>query len=134
MQDVETLDALYNALENSRGDPVTLSALADWFEEHDDLPAAACLRAAVDMGRQPGYNNHQFMYGKFFWELCEASPIINEPPAQLPRPLWEALPGNDEPHPVYSFKSYRTARFAYQALIAAWKLVGPVKLLSSLSV
>ena len=47
--------------------------------------------------------------------------IIDDAPAQLPEKLWLELKGNDEPHPVASFKSYRSARAAYLAAVAAWQ-------------
>jgi hypothetical protein len=37
-----------------------------------------------------------------------------------------AVGGNDEPHPVGSFKSYKTAEAAFRALIEGWKRIGGV--------
>lgn len=123
MSDPASRDALLAALEHSPEDTVTVNALADWYEEQGDDAAAACLRWAARHGRRPGYNPGQRNFGKFFWEREEATPIIDDPPAQLPESLWLALAGNDEKYPVYSFKSYRTIRVALADLIAAWKLL-----------
>ena len=46
----DPLAAFYLALEESPGDPVTLQALADWYEEQGQTDDAACLRWTV---RQP---------------------------------------------------------------------------------
>jgi uncharacterized protein (TIGR02996 family) len=121
MDDEQAREALFRALETETADRVAQAALADWFDEHGDASAAGCLRWLLKQRRRPGRAPHQPTYGKFFWELEAEEPIINDPPAQLPGPLWEALRDNDEPHPVGSFKSYRTARAAYIALLAAWK-------------
>jgi hypothetical protein len=123
MTDDETRDALFSALESNRGDRVSLSALADWFEEQGEPDARECLRWVVAAGRRPGFNEHQQTYGKCFWERESPHPILNDPPAQLPEPLWLALLENDEPHAVASFKSYKTARAAWLALLAGWKRI-----------
>jgi hypothetical protein len=122
MDDEQAREALFLALEADAADRVVQAALADWFDEHGDTAAAACLRWLAARGRRPGFNSIQQTYGKFFWELDDRKPIINDPPAQLPGPLWQALRDNDEPHPVASFKSYRSARAAYLALLEAWRL------------
>src|SRR5436190_11362355 len=98
--------AFFGALEQDRADAVTLSALADWYDEHDDAESAACLRWVVRRGRRVGKVPGGY-YGDYFWELEEARPIRNDPPAQLPDALWRALQDNDEPHTVGRFKSYR---------------------------
>src|SRR5262245_32684215 len=100
MADESTRDALFDALESQRDDPITLAALADWFEEHDDASAAACLRWVARNGRRPGFNAWQFSYGRFFWELKGPRPIIDDPQSQLPAALWSALEGYDEGRPV----------------------------------
>jgi hypothetical protein len=117
-------DALFGTLEQHRDDPFTLTALADWFEESDDVAAADCLRWVLRNRRRPGYNPSQVHYGRFYWELEAPQPIIGDPPAQLPPLLWSELTDYDEGRPVVSFKSYQCARLAYLALIAAWKRGG----------
>src|SRR5262245_28256305 len=101
----KALRGLFAALGESRGDPLALRALADWFEEHGDAPAADCLRWVVRTERRPGFRPQQQEYGKFFWECQAPEPILNDPPAQLPEALWQAVGDNDERHPVGSFKS-----------------------------
>lgn len=115
---------LFAALNQAGADPVCLRALADWFEEHDDLAAAACLRWLVEAGRRHGHSANQTSYGKFFWEREAPDPLLGDTQALLPEALWLALANNDEPHPVSCFKSYRSAEAAYRALIAAWKRAG----------
>jgi len=112
--------AFFGALEQDHADAVTLQALADWYDEHDDPVAAACLRWVARHGGRVGKAAGGY-YGDYFWELQEPHPIRNDPPAQLPATLWRALKDNDEPHAVGSFKSYRSATLAYKALLAAWK-------------
>jgi hypothetical protein len=117
-------EGLLAALDRALDDPVAPAALADWFEERGDATAAECLRWLVRNGRRPGCYEEQTLYGKFVWIRLEASPILNQPEAQLPERLWEALTGNDEPYQVLSFKSYQSIRRAFLALIEAWKRVG----------
>lgn len=116
-------DGLFQALEQDWGDTVTLQALADWFDDHDEPAFASCLRWIVRQKRRVGKveTKNEPVYGRFFWELQDAHPIRNDPPAQLPVALWRALKDNDEPHAVGSYKSYPTATSAYRALLAAWK-------------
>jgi hypothetical protein len=122
----DALRGLFAALEEQPGDLVALAALADWYEEHGDADAVACLHWAARRERRPGLNPHQTTFGKFFWEREDPDPIINDPPAQLPGPLWLAVGDNDEPHAVGSYKSYKTAEAAYRALIEGWKRIGGV--------
>lgn len=119
-----TLRGLFATLEESPADPVCLSALADWSEERGDSEAADCLRWAVRNGLRPGRVRGESPYGNFFWERKEQTPILNDPLAQLPEQLWLAVGDNEERHAVGSFKSYRTARAAYLALLTAWRRIG----------
>lgn len=121
MPDQAIRDALFATLESQRDDPITLAALADWFEEHDDAGAAACLRWVARNGRRPGFNSCQVNYGRYFWELQGPEPILDDPRAQLPAGLWIALEGYDEARPVNSFKSFASVRLAYFALLLAWE-------------
>src|SRR5690242_5440292 len=95
-----THEGLLAALDAEPGDDLARSALADWYEEHDDRQAVECLRWAVRSRRRPGVNERQLVFGKFFWELLEPEPILEDPLALLPDPLWTLLEDNDEPHPV----------------------------------
>jgi len=122
----DALRGLFAALEEREPDPTAQAALADWYEEHGDAEAAACVRWLARRGARPGVNEHQTIFGRFFWEREGPDPILNDPPAQLPERLWLAAGDNDEPHPVGSFKSYKTAEAAYRALLAAWKQIGGV--------
>jgi uncharacterized protein (TIGR02996 family) len=121
MPDESTRDALLGALDAKPDDAVTLAALADWFEERGETAAAACLRWAARNGRRPGFNPWQFTYGRFYWVRRGRRPIIDDEPAQLPAALWDGLDAHDEGRPVKSFKSYKSARLAYLALILAWE-------------
>jgi hypothetical protein len=123
MPDNPIREALFAALEADCADRATLSALADWSEENDDPDASAALRWLIRTGRRPGFNEHQFLFGKFFWSLEDPHPIMADPQALLPAILWHEIAGNDESKPVTSFKSFKTARLAYLALIAGWKRV-----------
>jgi hypothetical protein len=120
----DALRGLFAALEEKPDDAVALAALADWFEEHDDEGAAACVRWALRRRLRPGRNPHQTTFGKYFWEREGPEPILDDPRARLAEALWQAVGDNDEPHPVGSFKSYRTAEAAYRALVAGWKRIG----------
>lgn len=121
MSDHEYRDAFFAALELDREDAFALTALADWYEEHQDPQASTCLHWAARTGRRPGFNLYQFTYGRFYWVRQDPSPIIEDPRAELPPILWDALTDYDEGKPVISFKSYRSAQSAYLALLAAWK-------------
>jgi hypothetical protein len=134
MREGDLLEALLLALEYApaagaasgdkvadyRADPASLAALADWHDENNQPASAECLRWALLEGRRPGFNPRQTTYGRYFWGRQEPHPILDDPPAQLPDPLWLALKNNDVPLPVGSFKSYPTARAAWLALLAAW--------------
>jgi hypothetical protein len=124
MPDEAARDALFSALDTQRDDYLALAALADWFEENGETAAATCLHWVVRTRRRPGFNAAQMTYGRFYWELEGPSPIIDDPPARLPGPLWGALDAHDEGRPTVSFKSYKSARLAYMALVIAWESAG----------
>jgi uncharacterized protein (TIGR02996 family) len=124
MREQDVSEALLSALDADRGDVVSQAALADWFDEQGDAQAAECLRWVVRNRRRPGHYPAQDTYGSYFWELQEPAPLLNDPPAQLPEALWNAVGDNDEPHPVGSFKSYGSPQAAYRALVAGWKRLG----------
>jgi hypothetical protein len=127
MDDEQVREALFTAFDSDRGDRAALGALADWYEEHGEIDAAACLHWALALGRRPGFNERQQVYGQYFWVRQDEHPILDDPQAQLPEMLWEQLTDFDEPHSVASFKSYRSARAAFTALLAAWKAGKPVE-------
>src|SRR5437660_18129 len=104
-----TLETLYESLVQSQNDWQVRSVLADWFEEAGEQGAAACRRWVARNRRRPGFHPRPSEYGPFIWVLQADQPIIEDPPAHLPEALWQPLTGNGEPHPVASFKSYRTA-------------------------
>lgn len=123
MSDGGALRGLFLALEDPDAPPLCLAALADWYEERGDTPAADCLRWAAERDRRPGLNTRP-TFGAYFWELDGPDPLFDAPRARLPGPLWRALGENGEPHPVGTFKSYLSVQAAYLALIAGWKRVG----------
>ena len=53
MTEPTNLDALYLALDEAPDDSLTLRALADCYEEQDDLSTAECLHWAVERKRWP---------------------------------------------------------------------------------
>ena len=53
MSQIDTLAGFYLALRESPGDPVTLLALADWFEEQGQADNAACVRWSLRRERRP---------------------------------------------------------------------------------
>lgn len=122
------LDAFFVALEKERGDAVTLNALGDWYEEQGDAVAGSCFHAVARLAIRPGFSKGQTMFGKFYWVLDAPDPIITDPPAHLPKALWDALREYDEKYSVASFKSYQTARAAYEDLLRGWAEVGPIDL------
>ena len=124
MRDETAREALFAALDAEAADAVAQNALADWFEENGELSAAACLRWVARNRRRPGHYARPTGYGHAFWEMQEREPILNDPPAQLPPPLFRQLGDNDEKHPVASYTSYPSPRAAYAALLAAWKALG----------
>jgi hypothetical protein len=122
----------YLALDEDPGDPVTHMALADWYEENDNLDAAESLRWIVDRRRWP------FLYRKkgggvrveaeawhdgWYWWAQDDISYGNDWGhgnwCRLPRLLWKNLPHTFNYNPAV-FKEYETRRAAYEALFRAW--------------
>ena len=53
MSQTDTLAAFYLALDETPGDPATLAALADWYEEQGQADHAACVRWTLRRRRFP---------------------------------------------------------------------------------
>jgi hypothetical protein len=132
MPDYDALDAFYRALEECPGDAATLAALADWYEEYDQGPSAACLRWTAEQQRWPFqywrngpviYSIRSWQEGWYWWadeeqSFSRSSGIPGH--CRLPPPLWQHL-GHRLGFPPSLFKDYPTLREAYEALFAAWR-------------
>jgi uncharacterized protein (TIGR02996 family) len=131
MTEPKALDALYLALNDSPADPVTTLALADWYEEQGDAPAAECLRWAVARQRWPyrydrkaplAVSCKRWHDGWLWWAVegrRHAGDWGHPRECRLPFELWDALPHTFHTSPSV-FKEYPTGRDAYEALLAAW--------------
>lgn len=117
-------EALFAAIDDDRTDAVSINALGDWFEENGDSNAAVCLRWVTRNGRRPSSYPRPSILGPYLWVRQEQQPIIEDPAAQIPEKLWLELKDNDETEAVASFKSYRSPRAAYVALVEAWRALG----------
>jgi hypothetical protein len=138
MADPDALTAFYLALEDDPGDQVTLLALADWYEEHDQLAAADALRWTVQHGRRPycypadgglTVSSPEWHLGWFWWAVEDAVHTRDwghPPHCRLPRTVWEKLRHSFRHRPAV-FKEYPRVRDAYEALIDAWPRVGPIE-------
>ncbi len=131
MAEPRALEAFYFALDESPDDPVTTLALADWYDEQGDGPAAECLRWAHARQRRP------FRYDKsanltasskrwhegWLWWAVEGrgygADWGHPRECRLPHELWDELPHTFHATPAV-FKEYPTSRAAYEALLAAW--------------
>jgi hypothetical protein len=128
----DPLDALYRALDEGPGDPVTVLALADCYEERDDAKAADCLRWTAKVHRWPFryWNNGRVVIqsnnwhdGWYWWTLEDASWADHwghPKECRLPGPLWKLLRHSFD-YPPAVLKEYPTARAAYEALFEAWR-------------
>ena len=138
MADPDALAAFYLALDEDPGDEVTLLALADWYEEHDQTTAADALRWAVRHGRRPycypadgglTVSSPEWHLGWFWWAADDAAHARDwghSPRCRLPRAVWEKLRHGLNYEPSV-FKEYPRASDAYEALIDAWPRVGPIE-------
>lgn len=134
----DTLSAFYFALEESPGDPLTLQALADWFDEQGNAASAACLRWAVRTKRTPFHFErtgpltvvgNEWHDGWYWWvkEHPQAGADWGYPAeCQLLSRLWKHLRHSFDYTPSV-FKEYPSVRAAYEALLAAWPLAQPVE-------
>lgn len=134
----QPLDALFLALEDDPADPVTLHALADWFEEHDRPGPARALHWVASRGLRPfrysrdrfPVSSGEFHDGWYWWATGEPGMTAVAAdwglPASccLPPPLWRAMRHSFRYQPAM-IKEYPTPRLAYEALIDAWPLVLP---------
>ena len=82
MRDELVRDALLAALDAEHDDAVSQAALADWYEEHGDPPAAACLRWLARDRRRPFYYPRPGDNGPFLWIMQEDDPIVADALAQ----------------------------------------------------
>jgi uncharacterized protein (TIGR02996 family) len=130
MSEAFTLIALYAALEADPADTVTLLALADWFEEHDQDKPAECVRWLAETGKVPyRYTDeadilHHFdkwKDGWYWWTTASERKGWGYPKdCRLPRALWGRMKHTFDYDPRV-FKEYPTVRGAIEAVIAAWK-------------
>ena len=142
MAEPDTLIAFFLALEEEPGDQVTLLALADWYEEHNQPGAGEALRWTVQHGRRPycfpadgglTVSSQDWHIGWFWWAVDDAAHARDwghPRSCQLPRTLWGKLRHNIRYTPSV-FKEYATVREAYEALIDVWPLIGPITFLST---
>src|SRR5262249_31745497 len=128
---MDSLHAFYLSLEESPHDPVTLQALADWYEEQGNPDAADCLRWAVQHTKSPfryrrdsglTVSSAGWHDGWLWWAVDD--PYYGRDwghprSCMLPRELWSRL-HHSFPYDPAVFKEYETAQGAYEALIDAW--------------
>jgi hypothetical protein len=134
MSGPELLTAIYAALDDNPADRVPLLALADWYEEHDRVDAAACLRWAARHGYRPFHyrrdgglqvNSAMWHDGWFWWALDDpyyGRDWGHDASCRLPRVVWWKLNHGFDYSPAV-FKEYPSRRAAYEALIAVWPLI-----------
>ena len=116
-------------LESSPEDPVTLQALADWYEEREEARGAECLRWVASKGKAPYRHRHSddllhhhdtWKDGWYWWATAREKRGWGYPAsAVIPHPLWHELKHTFSYDPLV-FKEYPTVRAALEALIAAW--------------
>src|SRR4051794_35713239 len=131
MSPIDALVGFYQTLKETPGDPVTLMALADWFEEHGQPDHAACVRWTARRNRFP------FEYRREASGIVVSSPAWHDgwywwgvegdygrdwghpPGCRLPRELWKGLKNHFD-HDVSVFKHFPSLEAAYEALFDAW--------------
>ena len=129
MSEAPILTAMYDELEANPGDRLTLCALADWFEENDEIKAAECVHWLAEMEKVPfrysseveilhhceGWKN-----GWWWWTTASTRKGWGYPKTcRLPRTLWEKMKHTFNYSPLV-FKEYPTVRAAIEAVIAVW--------------
>jgi uncharacterized protein (TIGR02996 family) len=129
MCELRELHALYLALEANPEDRLIRLALADWYDDHDQFAAAACLRWLIAAGRTPyryfrdaplRYHHETWADGWYWWTTEKEPEAWGYPEACiLPFPLWERLLHTFDYDPT-TFKEFATLRRCYEAVIAAW--------------
>jgi uncharacterized protein (TIGR02996 family) len=136
------LSAFYAALDENPADHVTLLALADWYEEQDQSPAAECLRWLASHGYRPflyrvngglTVSSEVWHDGWFWWAVDEpyhARDWGHPPNCRLPRLVWLKLRHTFNYEPAV-FKEYSSRQAAYEALIDIWPLIGSLDQLSA---
>jgi hypothetical protein len=137
MPQTDTLAAFYLALDETPGDPLTVQALADWYEELDQLDAASCLRWTARRGRFPFKFRRDdpnvvipataMTDGWYWWAKVthDFGRDWGHPRnCWLPEPLWAQLT-NLSDHHVSIVKHFPTIQQAYEALFDAWPRFAP---------
>src|SRR5262245_9864058 len=136
MSQIDTLAGFYHALKETPGDPVTLLALADWFEDNGQPDSASCVRWTLRRKRFPfefhrnegGLLNDSPTWhdGWFWWTTSEiyGSDWGHPVTCRLPTDLWKRLK-NHLPHDVSVMKHFPSLQAAYEALFDAWPLFPP---------
>lgn len=125
-----TCDALFAELEENPGDRLTLLALADWLEEHDDLQGAEAIRWIASEGKSPfryeGQTTLRYQYEKwhmgwYWWTTDEQDSPWGYPPACiLPNRLWNQME-HTFPYDPGTFKEYPTVRVALERVMEVWR-------------
>ncbi|MFO0928405.1 MAG: hypothetical protein U0736_15485 [Gemmataceae bacterium] len=133
----DPLDAFYLTLDESPGDPVTLLALADWYEEALRPDAAACLRWTVQHKYIPFRYTGQGQLTVFSesWNKGWVWWAIDDPAfgrdwghpssCRLPAHVWDELRHTFHYDPAV-FKEYPSSRAAYEALLDVWPRLQPI--------
>jgi uncharacterized protein (TIGR02996 family) len=139
MSGSDPLQAFYLVMDENPGDRVTLLALADWYEEHDQPDAADCLRWAARHGHRPfryGVNGGLTVSsavwhdGWFWWSIDDpyhGRDWGHDDSCRLPPPVWNKLRHTFNYDPAV-FKEYPTRRDAFEALIEIWPLIEAIEL------
>jgi uncharacterized protein (TIGR02996 family) len=138
MPETDPVSPFYLAIEDDPDDRVSLLALADWFEEHDELVAADCLRWTVKYGRRPycypadgglTVSSPDWHVGWFWWAVDDAAHTRDwgyPSHCRLPRTVWARLRHGFR-HAPSVFKEYPSVRAAYEALIDVWEFAAPIE-------
>lgn len=137
MPELAPVDAFYLTLDETPGDLPTLLALADWYLDHDQPAAGACIRWTVQQGYRPfrylgpgqlSVSGDLWSPGWLWWAIDDPSLRIDwGHPAHccLPPFVWDEL-SHSFPYDPAVFKQYPTTRAAYEALIDAWPRLEPI--------
>jgi uncharacterized protein (TIGR02996 family) len=137
----DALAGFYLALRQSPGDPVTLLALADYYEEQGQPDKAACVRWSLRRQRHPF---------EFRSDLPDLPDPVRKSPAfkdcwfwwardggygadwghpqscRLPEKVWEKLKNLFETKPLV-VKHFPTVQAAYEALFEVWPRFAPAE-------